>query len=327
MRTVAITGGSGFVGSHIAAAFAEAGWRCRLLLRPAALRPAVSAEIVEGSLEQPERLAAFVEGADAVVHAAGLTASRDPAAFDAVNAGGTASVAEAWSTGAPGAPFVLISSLAAREPDLTPYAASKRRAEAVLAGYAGRACVLRPAAVYGPRDAATLALFRMADGPVQPLLGSDTARLCLIHAEDVARAALAAAEEAPAGACWELSDVRREGYGWREMAMTLAEALGRTPRPVALPPWLVDAAGRSAVRWPALTRLTGPLSPEKIRELRHEDWSSRAEDQPPAGLWSPRLDLAEGFGRTVAALRADRKLRRARRASPPRRAAKAGKEA
>ncbi|MEM9011703.1 MAG: NAD(P)-dependent oxidoreductase [Pseudomonadota bacterium] len=314
-RLVAITGASGFVGSHIAAAFAEAGWRCRALLRPGSPPPETPVEVVRGALDQAEALGQLVEGADAVVHAAGLTVSRDPEAFARVNVAGTEQMIAAWSAHCPEAAFVLISSMAARVPELSPYAASKREAEARLSGQAGRWSILRPAAVYGPRDAATRALFRMADGPVQPLLGPAEARLYLIHAEDVARAVVAAAEGAPAGACWELSDARRDGYGWRETAIVLAEALGRTPRPVTLPPALVDALGWAAEHAPALQRIIGPLTPAKIRELRHLDWSSSVGEQPPATLWSPQLDLAAGFRRTISALMGDSTLSRRGRPS------------
>ncbi|MEL6574542.1 MAG: NAD-dependent epimerase/dehydratase family protein [Pseudomonadota bacterium] len=308
----AITGASGFVGSHVLSAFADAGWRCRVLLRPGAAVPAGQSEIVEGALDDAEALGRLVDGADAVIHVAGLTASRDPAAFERVNANGTAAMAEAWGCAAPGARFVLVSSLAAREPGLSAYAASKRCAEDHVAACAGHWSILRPSAVYGPRDAATRALFRMARAPIQPLFGPEDARLCLVHVEDLARAVLAAAEHAPQGVTWEISDTRRSGYSWREMASMLTRTLGGTPRPVLLPPWLVDALGLAAERLPGARRLLGPLSAGKIRELRHRDWSSSAEAQPPSAIWTPRLSLAEGFERTLWAFELERGRRRRR---------------
>ncbi|MEM9764888.1 MAG: NAD-dependent epimerase/dehydratase family protein [Pseudomonadota bacterium] len=311
----AITGASGFVGSHVVSAFVVAGWRCRILLRSGAAVPLAEAEIVEGALDDTASLVRLVDGADAVIHVAGLTASRDPADFGHVNADGTAAMAEAWARAAPAARFVLVSSLAAREPELSPYATSKRRAEEHLAKHTGHWCILRPSAVYGTRDAATRALFRMARAPLQPLFGPEDAQLCLVHAEDLARAVVAAAEHAPQGVTWEISDTRRSGYGWREMAATLTRTLGGTPRPVALPPWLVDALGFVAERVPGARRLLGPLSAGKIRELRHRDWSSSADAQPPPAIWAPRFSLAEGFERTLWAFELERGRRRRRRQS------------
>ncbi|MEO1315984.1 MAG: NAD(P)-dependent oxidoreductase [Pseudomonadota bacterium] len=303
-RTAAITGASGFVGRHVVAAFAAAGWHCRVLLRNPAAAPALPAETIEGTLEDPAALSELVNGADTIIHIAGLTTSRDPTAFDRINAGGTASIADAWEKNAPSARFVLVSSMAAREPQLSPYAASKRRAEDALTTRSGRWCILRPSAVYGPHDASTLALFRMGLAPVQPVLGPEDARLCLIHVEDLARAVLATAVGASDSAIWELSDAQHTGYAWREMATLLAETMGRRPRAVALPRTLVDLLGIAAERLPAARKLIGPLSADKIRELRHLDWSSSAAAQPPPTLWRPTLSLAEGFEHTVRALEA-----------------------
>ncbi|MEM7528996.1 MAG: NAD-dependent epimerase/dehydratase family protein [Pseudomonadota bacterium] len=316
-RVAAITGASGFVGSHVTSAFTEAGWRCRVLARRDAALPQVTGEIVIGDLGEPSALRRLVAGADAVVHVAGLTASRDPAAFERVNVHGTSAIVDAWEREAREAPFVLVSSLAAREPAISPYAASKRRSETVLADCGGRWCVLRPAAVYGPRDAATLALFRMACAPWQPILGPEDARLCLIHAEDLADAIVAAAQRAPSGATWEVSDERLSGYSWREMASLLASTMGRTPRPVALPRRLVDWLGVAAECLPMARKLIGPLSRDKIRELRHQDWSSCADAQPPSAIWMPQLSLAEGFERTVSALETARVIKRRQPALRP----------
>ncbi|MEM9147469.1 MAG: NAD-dependent epimerase/dehydratase family protein [Pseudomonadota bacterium] len=311
-RLVAITGASGFVGSHVAEAFVEAGWRCRLLMRLGSPPPPVTAETVAGGLGEPGALEHLLAGADAIVHAAGLTASKDPAGFERVNVAGTAAVIHAWQKVAPKARFTLISSMAAREPGISPYAASKRRAEEVLYERPGHWCILRPSAVYGPRDAATLALFRMANAPFQPVVGPEDARVCLVHAEDLAQAIRTVTEHAPARALWEISDARLVGYAWRDMAEQLAQTMGRSPRPVALPPWLVDALGTVAEAAPIARRIIGPLTADKIRELRHTDWSSCAAAQPPAVIWTPRLSLADGFERTVRVLESSRLLRRRR---------------
>ncbi|HZY52217.1 MAG TPA: NAD-dependent epimerase/dehydratase family protein, partial [Reyranella sp.] len=126
-KVAAITGATGFVGPHLVAALARHGWTFRLLMRrwtPLPSLPGVAAEIVWGDLSDEASLKRLVAGADAVVHAAGLIKARRPIEFDQVNRDGTARL----SALAPDVPFLLLSSLAAREPQLSPYAASKRAA-------------------------------------------------------------------------------------------------------------------------------------------------------------------------------------------------------
>jgi len=160
-RLAAVTGATGFVGPHLVAALARHGWTLRLLIRrwtPLPSLPGVEADIVWGDLADEASLKRLVDGADAVVHAAGLIKARRPAEFDAVNRDGTARL----SALAPDVPFLLLSSLAAREPQLSPYAASKRAAEEAIARRSGAWLALRAPAVYGPGDRETLAYFKMA---------------------------------------------------------------------------------------------------------------------------------------------------------------------
>ena len=216
----AVTGATGFLGRHVVAALAAAGWRTRLLVRQDPVHPLfrdLVPEIVPGDLGDGRALARLVRGADAVVHLAGLIKAVDRAAFMAVNEGGSARLARAVAAEAPSARLVVVSSLAAREPGLSDYAASKRAGEEAAVRECGPApwVVARPSAVYGPWDRETLAVFRAACGPVVPVLGGREARLGLIHAADAARAVAALCRpDAPAGKVFELSDARTDGYGW-----------------------------------------------------------------------------------------------------------------
>src|SRR5262249_56904563 len=117
-----------------------------------------------GARREEASLRTLVAGADAVVHAAGLIKARHPAEFDAVNRDGTARV----SALAPDARFLLLSSLAAREPQLSAYAASKRAAEEVVASRAGPWLAVRAPAGYGPGDREALAYFQAGAGRLAP---------------------------------------------------------------------------------------------------------------------------------------------------------------
>ncbi|MEM1313914.1 MAG: NAD(P)-dependent oxidoreductase, partial [Pseudomonadota bacterium] len=228
----ALTGVSGFLGGHVAAAFEAAGWRLRALTRrdPRLDIGPEPVELVLGDLDRPDALAALTRGADAVVHVAGVIRGRRPEDFLPVNRDGTAALARAWREGAPSALFVLVSSLAARAPRISPYAASKRAGEDAAQEIVGEALrVLRPAAVYGPGDRETLSLFKAARMPVQPMLGPPQGRVALVHAADVAAAVLAAASGAPAG-LYEVADPSPEGYAWSRIVEQACRAVGARPR-------------------------------------------------------------------------------------------------
>ena len=173
----AVTGATGFIGRHLVAELHRAGWRVRLLLRRepdvAEWRDLPPPQVVAGALDDDAALERLVEGADVVIHLAGLIKAARRRDFLAVNRDGAAAMARAVERVAPGARFVLVSSLAAREPQLSDYAASKRAGEgAVLEVLGSRATVLRPPVVYGPGDRETLVFFQLAGRRLVPLLGS-----------------------------------------------------------------------------------------------------------------------------------------------------------
>ncbi|MFO7854998.1 MAG: SDR family NAD(P)-dependent oxidoreductase, partial [Paracoccaceae bacterium] len=161
-RLAALTGATGFVGGHVAAALAARGWRLRVLARrtPRLDLGATPLEVVAGDLADAAALEALAEGADAVIHVAGAVRARRRADFMAVNRDGAAALAAAVARRAPGARAVLVSSLAARAPEISDYAASKAAGEAAFAEACPDAVVLRPGAGFGPGDRATLAVVR-----------------------------------------------------------------------------------------------------------------------------------------------------------------------
>lgn len=313
-RLVAVTGATGFIGGHLAAELARRGWRVRALVRSMprwhGLAPAPT-EAVLGDLADRRALAELVAGADAVVHLAGAIKGRRRGDFLAANAEGTAALAAAWRNHAPEARFVHLSSMAAREPALSHYAASKRAAEERLRDTAGegRWHILRPAAVYGPGDRETLRVFRAAAGPVQPMLNDGEARLTLVHVADLVRAVAAIIEsDLPSG--WhEVTDERTGGYGWDEIARAAARALERPSRPLRLPAPVIRALGLAGDAL-ALAGAVPMLTSHKAREVLHPDWRSAPERQLPAELWRPRVSLDEGFAETARWYRAAGWLRR-----------------
>jgi nucleoside-diphosphate-sugar epimerase len=295
-KVAAVTGATGFVGPHLVAALARHGWKLRLLIRrwtPLPSLAGVDAEIVWGDLSDAASLEALVAGADAVVHAAGLIKARRPAEFEAVNRDGTARL----SALSPDVPFLLLSSLAAREPQLSPYAASKRAAEEVAARRSSRWLAVRAPAVYGPGDRETLAYFEMAKRGVALQPAQPGARLSLIHVEDLAEA-LARSLDASAGSgVYEVDDGHPGGYSHADMATAAADALGRSVRMLRVGQGLMAAVAALNSLRPGVQI----LSPSKVRELFHPDWTVHASRRMAV---SARFGLDEGFRHTILWYRA-----------------------
>ncbi len=301
---VAVTGATGFVGRHAVAALAAAGCNVRLLARsePAhALWRDASPEVVLGSLEDPAALQRLVENADAVLHLAGAIKARNTEGFMRINRDGTAALVAALRRRAPGAHLLHVSSLAAGEPTLSGYCASKRAGEdAVLQELGSQPLsILRPPAIYGPGDRETLAFFQLARLHWVPLLGRPSARLAVIHVEDAVSALLARLAAGPSGKVQGIADGERGGYSWQQILAAAAAAVGnREPRFVQLPRPLLQGAGSAAGLLAQLAGQAAMFNPGKLRELLHEDWSA-----PAATLYIPaepaRYGLAEGFAMTA----------------------------
>ncbi len=287
----ALTGATGFLGAHLVRALDAAGFRVRALARREPSPPgwgAVAPEVVGGDLSDSDSLRRLVEGAEVVVHAAGAIRAGSRDAFLAVNRDGARRIAELSRR----ARFLLVSSLAARHPELSAYAYSKRAGEEAAAAVFGSALtVVRPPALYGPGDRETFAVFRaVARSPVLPVL-SPRSRLALLHVEDAA-AAIAALAAAPRPGTWALADGRPEGYGWREIIAAAGAAVGRRPLLIPAPPWLLPAAAGLGARF-------GLVSADKVGELLHTDWAVTPAELPPGGP-PLRYDIQRGFIATVA---------------------------
>jgi len=299
-RRVAVTGATGFLGTRLVPALARAGWRVRVLARRA---PApgtwgeIEPDLVSGDLADSEALERLLAGTDLVIHVAGLIKSRARSAFFAVNEVGARQVARL----APRDGMILVSSLAAREPLLSDYAASKRAGEdAARAALGERLTIVRPPAIYGPGDRETLAMFQLAAAsPILPLFGGPCARLTLAHVDEVVGAIVNLAGRAGRPALVSVPGARAEGYGWAEILNTAANAVGRRVRLVPTPSALVMAAGAASEALAALSGRTAIFTRGKAREILHPDWSITPADGLDAGAFAS-IALDEGFAQTIA---------------------------
>ena len=306
-----ITGATGFVGSHIAEAFVGAGYRVRCGVRATSDTRWISdlpVELVPLDLSRPEDFDGALEGADVLVHAAGITRARREEDYFLVNAEGTRRLAEA-AAGARVRRFVLIGSLAARGPDdlarvdgrdhpESAYGRSKLEAEAYLRALDERiidTVALRPVAIYGPRDTDFLPLLKMARRGFLVLSGEGL--LQPVYATDVARAALAAARKPVGFGPYPVAEPA--SYSWQDVTAGLEAALGRRIRVVRLPAAAFELAGRAAERL-AKARGSVPIFDERrARDLSVHTWTCDPSGTEKALGWRAEVSLLEGLNLTT----------------------------
>lgn len=291
---IALTGATGFVGSTLLDLALAEGHEVRALTRrDQAARAGVT--WVRGDLADAPALAELCAGVGAVVHVAGVVNAPDKAGFVAGNVTGTTAVVKA-AEGAGVARFVHVSSLSAREPMLSDYGRSKFGGEVVVEQTSLAATVVRPPAIYGPRDTEMLELFRAARLGVVPL--PPEGRASMIHVADLAALLLALATDggAHAGQVYEVDDGREGGWRHADMARAIGEAVGRKVVPLSMPAALVKGAAR-------LDRLLrggkAKLTPDRASYMVHPDWITTPGMQPDRAFWHARQDTREGLKQTA----------------------------
>lgn len=296
---VAVTGATGFIGRRIVRALVEAGCNVRALARrlPAGEQADTTDAVswVLGSLTDRKTLGDLLKDAIAVVHCAGATKAVNRDAFLSINGASTRLLAEIAAAQSTPPRFVYLSSLAAREPRLSAYAASKRAGEQGVRAFQPDlpAIILRPPAVYGPGDLETLKVFQMAARGFVLAPMVDGARASLVHVDDVAAAVMAALDldELPADPI-EFDDGTPGAYSWAEIAAAAGAAVRTSPQLIPVPAPLLYLAGAAASASAYLTRRPTVMSWGKVPELLHADWVSAKGSFPG---YKPLWNIEKGF--------------------------------
>jgi nucleoside-diphosphate-sugar epimerase len=316
---VLVTGGTGFIGSHLVERLVADGARVRCLVRrksSLAYLPADRIELVYGDLASGEGLGEAVEGARTVYHLAGVTKSTSVDRYYAGNTKATGNLLAAIEAAREKpSRLVHVSTLAAVGPSedgvpltedakprpLTHYGKSKLQAEEAVrrSAFADRAVIVRPPVVYGPRDTDVYLVFRSAWRGIALRIGREESYFSYIFADDLAQMLVAAATaDGAAGRTYFAGNP--EPASWGQFNAAVARLAGRKIHTVSVPPALaLTLAFLSEVN----SRLRGResiLSREKVREGRCRYWvanTSRAERELH---FQPRTSLEDGIGQTLA---------------------------
>ena len=291
---LAVTGGTGFVGSHLLDVALAAGHHIAALTRRDQ-QPRENLMWVPGDLGDRDALHRLVDGADAIIHVAGTISAPNAAAFEKGNVAGTLAMLAAATAGGIRR-FVHVSSLAAREPKLSLYGASKAKAEELVHSSGLDWTIVRPPAVYGPGDKETLELFRMAK--LGLMLMPPKGRVSVIHADDLARLLLAlAGPSVPSNILVEADDGNPGGWTHREFAQALAAAVGTKPAILSSPGILLRAAAHLDQWWRGEK---AKLTVDRAAYFSHRNWVVEPKRACPPQIWRPRIETPQGLADTAA---------------------------
>jgi len=296
---LAVTGGTGFVGSHLLEKALAAGHEVAALTRRK--QPGREGIVwVAGDLHDRAALERLVSDVDAVIHVAGVITGQTAAAFDKGNVEGTLAMLAAATAGGVRR-FVHVSSLAAREPKLSLYGASKERAEELVHGSGLDWAIVRPPAVYGPGDKETLELFRMAKLGV--MLMPPKGRVSVVHVDDLSRLLLAlAVPDAPSNILIEPDDGKPGGWTHREFARALGNAVGTRPAILSSPGIVLRLAARADQFF---RRDKAKLTVDRAAYFSHRNWVVETKRGAPPQLWTPEIETTQGLKETADWYRAE----------------------
>lgn len=317
---VLLTGASGFVGSHVADLLAARKIPAAALLRPRASRGFLAGalprlEIRTGSLDEPASLDHALADITHVIHCAGATKALDREGFFAVNEGGTRRVVEAMNRrGGQIQRLVHISSLAAAGPatadrprteadtpaPVSDYGRSKLAAEQVVRERCGGDwTILRPPAVYGPRDGEFLRLFKAVRSHVRPRFGGGRQQLTMVYVEDLADVIVAALTHPQA---------RREVFFAGGPEVVTAGELAAAVAAIS-DTWSVTLPLPNAVLWLAchwsgfaarVTQKANVLNAQKYAELSAPGWVCDVRKLPSRLGQSCPTTLSAGLEKTLS---------------------------
>lgn len=325
-----VTGGTGFIGSHLVEQLVNQGYHVTCLIRKTSnlrwLNHLLTArsphiQLVTADLQDSDTLADHLRNVDLVFHLAGLTKAPDAATYDRVNAGGTRCLIEACLAAQTGLDrFVHCSSLAAVGPSrdatpqaedvapqpLTDYGSSKLKGELIVREYADRlpVTIIRPPAVYGPRDADIFLFFQMINRGVMPILGEMDKLLSLVHVKDlVAGLYTAAVSERAIGETYFLTD--GDIHTWIGIEHIIADALEKRPVKVKVPLFLLNFISIFTETAAKITRQAPTLNRQRVRDLKQRFWICDSTKAKKELGYRPTYFLQRGMQETAEWYRAN----------------------
>lgn len=316
---VLVTGATGFIGSHLAEVLHRRGATIRCLVRSTSNTrwlKHIPVQEVHGDLFDAQVLRDAVSGVDMIFHSAGLTKARTAEEYIKANATGTRNLLEAAAAHNPGIRrFVHISSQAAVGPSPTKVPIAEETPAHPITGYgrskwmAEQEChrlmgalpitIVRPPAVYGPRDQDVFAFFQTMARGLQPMVGFRDTYVSLIHVFDLVRGFLAAAESTRSvGQTYFITS--SEVYNWKQVGEVTRRVMGARAISVRLPKAAVYAVAAVAQGLASFGDKPALLNIEKARDMVQDYWTCDHRKALRDFGFQQEVGLEEGIRTTVS---------------------------
>jgi len=302
-KLVAVTGATGFIGNVLVQKLAQDGWTVRALTRSHRSSDNKSIQWIQGDLDDITALHHLVNDVAFVIHCAATVRGRSFQEFAHTNIEGTKNILCAVKKQKQSPRFLLISSLAARQPELSWYAQSKYLSEIEVIDHSEQMqwMILRPTAVYGPGDKELTPFFRTMHRGLLPVVGELNNRFGLIHVYDlVAAIQVWLASNISINGVFELDDGTPGGYSYQSLAILAQQVWGRPVHCFPIPNLLIQSIALSNLCLARLFHYSPMLTPGKVNELQHSDWVC---DNAPLirvlPAWQPSMRLQDVLSEVI----------------------------
>ena len=296
-KLVAVTGATGFIGSIVIQELIHDGWNIRALTRHGSHSGSESLEWIQGDLDNLTALHHLVNDAAFVIHCAATVKGSSFLEFEHINVEGTKNLLAATLNQTHRPRFLYLSSLAARQPELSWYAQSKSLSERQFPQYSDKLqwTIFRPTAVYGPGDKELKPLFQAMHRGIMPAFGSIYNRFGLIHVHDLVSAILTWLNTpVSANQIFELDDGTPNGYSYEELAILAQNVWKRPVRCIQIPDLMIRSIAALNLRLSQVLHYSPRLTPGKVNELQHNNWV--CDNTPLRNVipdWQPKVHLRD----------------------------------
>lgn len=300
-KIAAVTGATGFVGSHLITALTHAGYHVRALTR----RPQEQQNDItwiSGDLNNIKALENLTKDADVIYHLAGVVKAKNYADFADVNIDAVARIVKIAKDNAPNSHFIQLSSLTAREPQLSDYAMTKYLGELALTANIGHLpwTILRPPGIYGPKDYEILKLFKGIKAHIGAIPGSKENRISILYVKDLVDALVITAHEKNAfSKILDIDDGHENGYSVAEFVDLAAEILGIRIIKVTIPKYLLKFFGYLNFLFSHIFGYVPMVTHKKVNELCFPDWICKGDHAMNFTTWEPKVKLKTGLNKTL----------------------------
>ena len=302
-KIVAVTGATGFIGNVLVQKLVQDGWTVRALTRLHRSSDSESIQWIQGDLDNLTALHHLVNDVAFVIHCAATVRGNSFQEFAHTNIEGTKNILYAIARQKQSPRFLLISSLAARQPELSWYTRSKYLSEIQVIEYSEQLqwTILRPTAVYGPGDKELKPLFQAMRRGFLPVVGKRHNRFGLIHVYDlVAAIQIWLASNLSVNGVFELDDGMSGGYSYQSLAILAQQAWKRPVHCIPIPDLLIQGIAISNLWLARLLHYSPMLTPGKVNELQHSDWVC---DNAPLiralPAWQPSIRLQDVLSEVI----------------------------